>query len=294
MYKEIISEVNREFRLFSGKPVDNFEPSSVKQLAVSSKELKTSLPRHLHSGSQDQEMEEYHDKSFLSNISRHDESTRSLFEGYFHVIQRYIEDLLYPNKEEVHVLSEFYQFEKSHHSMNSEFLEIWEILDMIFDKIDYGTVLDFEDDKEGLQNKLARNTCTFLENEFSKELGIDQIVMHYTKDNMDDGIAIDLPEEAIDTMIEYILDYIKSSEFETSGVQLEKHQDIPIYGVVYFLLRAGHKNIAEKVAKKYELSIYRLFESAEQPVDIDYKTDIFKEAIYILTTKKSIDPNTVL
>lgn len=327
MYMNICAEIQDEFLKFSGKFKSDFNVEMEEsEVAKTSKILTKKLPKDMSRA--EKGFDSIQDDLYMNNIQKHDSSTKSLFQGYFKVIQRFYEDFFYHKKDDVVMLYEFQEFERSHHSQDAGFLQIWEIMNTIFEKVDYDTVKSYEDDEIGLKKLLTTNTCRWLENEFCKELGIDGIIEHHLSELDDDQLPQNyvLPDEAIKVIIECICNYLKDNDFYNTSLILNgqnndsklsnigTNQDgIPIYAVIYFMIRCGRRKEALIVAQECELSIAKvlqewfdddkfdyqfdnsieLFESKDND-QLGYNKDIFKEALIILVTKYSGNPDSNL
>jgi len=150
---EICADIQEEFRRFDGKHKMDFDSFIEEEVASKSiKLLQKQPPKDLYD--KDKISVSFDDESIISRAVKHDSSTKSLFEGYFKVIQKFLEDLYFDNKGDVNMLSEFYEFEKFHHSMDASFLQIWEILNNVFENIDYGNIRQYEDEPQALKSKL--------------------------------------------------------------------------------------------------------------------------------------------
>jgi regulatory protein YycI of two-component signal transduction system YycFG len=157
MYMEICSYIQEEFRIFEGKHNMDFDSFIKEKDGLNkAKKLKKDPPKSLNPKddiSADMEME----SSYGLGL-KHDSASSSLFDGYYKIVQKFLEDVIFTKKAEVNMLYEFYEFERHHSSLDSNFLQIWDILFTVFENIDYDTIRQFDDDPQALSYKLTQST----------------------------------------------------------------------------------------------------------------------------------------
>jgi hypothetical protein len=316
MYMQIWADIQDEFRKFEGKHQMDIDSFISEDAAKKAPTLAKKIPKELKEG--DSVPSPFSNNYDIARSTKHDSNTKSLLDGYFKVIQKFLEDAIYTKNLDVKLMEEFYEFEKSFHNMDDSFENIWDILTQIFNGIEYTTVECFSDNPNELQRRLCRNTWGWFEREFRGELQLDEIIAQFTKDPYAD---YEITEELITAVIDRLLYYMKDYNYEVDDSKLElEDEKLPIYALIYFCLRAGKRKEALKIASKSTLhdakliynilketthedsiselpqneklyntaltalsSINRLYEStAEDPAP---KKDIFKEAIFILLTK---------
>lgn len=118
--------------------------------------LAKTVPRELKEG--DSVPSPFSNNYDIARSTKHDANTKSLLDGYFKVIQKFLEDAIFTKNLDVRMMEEFYDFEKSFHNMDDSFENIWDILTQIFNGIEYTTVDCFSDNPNELQRRLCRNT----------------------------------------------------------------------------------------------------------------------------------------
>jgi hypothetical protein len=155
MYLEISSEIQDEFRRFEGKHQMNFD-------AFISEDIKKNIPKM--QGSLQKSMKSvpkttpFASDFNMFNVTKHDSNTKAVLDGYYKGIQNFLEDSYFTKKYDVLLTNEFYDFEKSYHSTDDSFENIWAILRQMFDGIDYEVVQTTRDNPEILDRKICKNT----------------------------------------------------------------------------------------------------------------------------------------
>jgi nuclear pore complex protein Nup93 len=137
-----------------------------------------------------------------------------------------------------------------------------------------------------------------------------------TDENQDN---IPLDDQAITEIIERITAFVKENNYEVGECKLEMIDDLPIYAIVYFLVRAGLRQEAVRVCRRMQLLIplegFFLQKDAEkvyntalmqldeisknystdgvqiEEANFEFQKDIFKEALLILITKHPNNPS---
>lgn len=321
MYMEICADIEDQFRKLDGKHNLDFDSFLSEDIKKSIPVLSKNLPKDL------KDKEVSHSpfvKSYeLSHPSKHDSNTKSLLNGYFKGVQKFLEDAIFIKNCDVTLMQEFYKFEKEFHNLDDSFQTIWAILICVFENIDIKVVEYHSENPSDLQRKLCRNTCNWFEQEFCQELGLNDLVAQYGIDPDDD---YEVTEELMNAVIDRVMDFMKDTNYEVDDVKLEtENETLPIYAIIYFCLRAGKRREAVKIASRSSLpeakvitnllkeELFYLKGNSEVPeitdniklhdlafeylaniskhedkdngIDSVYKKDIFKEALLTLMTK---------
>jgi len=273
MYMGIWADIQDEFRKFEGKHKMDFDSFITEDISQKVPIISKNVPKDLRNI--DASPSPFSNSYDISHSSRHDSNTKSLLDGYFKIIQKFLEDAIFVKGFDIQMREEFYQFEKSFHNMDDSFENIWDIICQVFDNIDYKTVECLYENPNELQRRLCRNTCTWFEKEFWDEMHLNDVICQFVSQTEGDNSNVNMTdksqdksdydqmimtgqynisEELITAIIDRILNYMKDFKYETDESSLELEDGkLPIYAIIYFCIRAGKRKEALQIAYKSSL-----------------------------------------
>ena len=331
MYLKVGSDIQDEFKRFEGKQhleVEMIDEEETKAMPIISTELPKDLKKQKNPLFSMMNLKDSH------HVAKHDSNTKQLLDGYFKVIQEFLEDNIFVQSHNVSLFDGFYNFEKGFRSMDESFEQIWLILKQIFHNIDYKLVDEHKHRPDKIYKMIWRNTWGWFEKEFWYDLELDKIWEQFI---IDGDTNYEITDKLITSIVDRIIDHMKDYKYEKDDSKWELEDDhLPIYAIIYFWVRAGKRKEAIHIAESSKLHIVRLIgnllkeeniyiegsdENAgvpdndklyntalselsniskrkknEQDEDGNetYRKDIFKEALLILLTKSTIPSHYLL